>query len=83
LLQKNKFNLIVTADHGNADIMIDKNNNIVSSHTINPVWFSAINFNGKPFELNKGSFGLSNVTASIAKSLNIEPNKKWNKSIIK
>ncbi len=81
--KKNKFNLIVTADHGNADIMIDKNNNIVSSHTINPVWFSAINFNGKPFELNKGSFGLSNVTASIAKSLNIEPNKKWNKSIIK
>jgi len=81
--KKYNYNLLVTADHGNADVMIDQNNHIVTSHTNNLVWFSAINFNGKSFELNAGEFGLTNIASSICKSLNIEPNKKWEKSIIK
>ncbi len=38
--QKEKYVFIVTADHGNAEEMIDlKTNEIVTSHTINPVPF--------------------------------------------
>ncbi len=80
--KKYKTNLIVVADHGNADVMVDENGKIVSSHTANPVWFSAINFASSPFKLNEGEWDLTNVTASIATSLNIKPNKVWEKSII-
>ncbi len=35
----NFYKLILLADHGNADIMIDENNNICTTHTINKVPF--------------------------------------------
>ncbi len=81
--KKNNFNLIVIADHGNAEKMLDEKNNIVTSHTNNPVWFSAVNFNEHKFELNAGKFGLTNIAATVATSLGLEPNKVWEKSIIK
>ncbi len=31
--------LIITADHGNAELMIDENSNVITSHTTNPVPF--------------------------------------------
>jgi len=37
------YDLIVTSDHGNAEVMIDKNNNIVTSHTTNKVPFILCN----------------------------------------
>jgi len=33
------FSLIFTADHGNCDIMLDDNNNVITSHTTSPVPF--------------------------------------------
>ena len=30
-------NLLITADHGNADLMLDENHNIVTAHSTNPV----------------------------------------------
>lgn len=38
-IKEKKGTLIVTADHGNADVMLDKNGNIVTSHSTNKVPF--------------------------------------------
>ena len=42
-LNHNKTTLLITADHGNADIMFDKNNEPCKSHTKNLVPFILIN----------------------------------------
>ena len=39
--------LIITADHGNCDYMLDDQNNIITSHSINPVPFLITNKNIK------------------------------------
>jgi 2,3-bisphosphoglycerate-independent phosphoglycerate mutase len=39
LSKKLNFTLFITADHGNADMVIDDKNNPVTSHTLNPVPF--------------------------------------------
>ena len=31
--------MILTADHGNADLMLDDNGNVVTAHSLNPVPF--------------------------------------------
>ena len=36
---KKDYLLIVTADHGNAEYMLDENDNVVTSHTANKVPF--------------------------------------------
>ena len=35
--QEKKYTLLIIADHGNCDYMIDNNNNIVTSHSVSPV----------------------------------------------
>jgi len=35
--QKNGYNIILTADHGNADKMLDVNGNVFTAHSLNPV----------------------------------------------
>ena len=37
--EENFYKVIITADHGNADIMIDENNNKVTTHTVSKVPF--------------------------------------------
>lgn len=37
--EENFYKVIITADHGNADIMVDENNNIVTTHTTSKVPF--------------------------------------------
>ena len=34
---KQKYNIILTADHGNADVMTDENGNTFTAHSMNPV----------------------------------------------
>ncbi|MFV0379270.1 MAG: 2,3-bisphosphoglycerate-independent phosphoglycerate mutase [Anaerorhabdus sp.] len=78
--------LIITADHGNADEMQEKKKNPEdkakpkTSHTLNPVPFIIYN---NDVEIKDGTFGLSNVAATITKLLGLEPNKCWDESIIK
>ena len=62
---------IVTADHGNAEEMIDEKGNVVTSHTTNPVplWLVSEKFkNVKLIDDGK----LANVAPTILKLLNIE-----------
>lgn len=46
-------NLFITADHGNADKMLDENGEPFTAHTTNPVPFVAVNC-GDGVELRDG-----------------------------
>lgn len=46
--------MIVTADHGNCELMIDENGNIITSHTTNPVPFILCR---EGYELQNGKLG--------------------------
>ena len=59
--------LIVTADHGNCEEMLDENNNILTAHTTNPVPFIVTN---KNFSLENGRLG--DIAPTILDIMNIE-----------
>ena len=70
--------LIVTADHGNCEEMLDDNNNIVTSHTTNPVPFIITE---KGLKLHEGKLG--DIAPTILDLMNIEkPNEMTGESLI-
>jgi len=77
--------MIVTADHGNADEMLEKdkkgNISVRTAHSLNPVPF--IIFGKGHYEIDDGDFGLANVAPTVAKMLGITPPDCWEKSILK
>lgn len=63
--------VIIIADHGNADIMInEKTGEIMTEHTLNPVPFILINKKLKNIKLKNGI--LADVVPTLLKTLNIE-----------
>ncbi|MGL5541715.1 MAG: 2,3-bisphosphoglycerate-independent phosphoglycerate mutase [Erysipelotrichaceae bacterium] len=77
--------LILTADHGNADEMLEKAKEgkapkPKTSHTLNKVPFIVY---GADVELAEGDFGLANVAATVAKLFDLAPDANWEPSIIK
>lgn len=79
--------LLVTADHGNADEMYEKQKKADSpvkaktSHTLNKVPFIVY---GADVELKQdGDLGLSNVAATVAELLEVTADTNWNPSLIK
>lgn len=75
---------IITADHGNAEELIDEQGNPKTSHTTNKIPFALVDEteNRKKYTLAKGEFGLANVAATIADLLGVEPDEAWLPSII-
>lgn len=77
--------LVVTADHGNADEMFEKvksgSAKAKTSHTLNPVPFIIYDKHQK-HEIKEGSYGLANVTGTIATLLGISYPTAWEKSMI-
>lgn len=70
--------LVITADHGNAEYMLDENNKIVTSHTTNKV----------PFIITKSSFNLKegclgNIAPTILDLLKVEKPKEMISSLLK
>ena len=61
---------IITADHGNAELMFDENGKPVTSHTTNPVPIWLISEKYKDVKLNNGI--LANVAPTILKLLGIK-----------
>ena len=59
--------LILTADHGNCELMIDENNNIITSHTTSKVPFIICNQN---YQLKDGK--LADIAPTILKIMGIE-----------
>jgi 2,3-bisphosphoglycerate-independent phosphoglycerate mutase len=92
---KNDVLLVITADHGNADEMLekDKKGNLAprTAHSLNPVPFIVCDKSisligeGNPDEAGHGSpsIGLSNVAPTIAGLLGITPPSCWEKSLLK
>ena len=78
--------LVITADHGNADQMLekDKKGNIAvrTAHSLNPVPFIIYDKDAK-HELKDGHFGLANVAPTVATLLGVKPYSCWEESMIK
>ena len=79
--------LLVTADHGNADQMLekDKKGNIAprTAHSLNPVPFIVYDPDKRHELKDDPSFGLANVAPTVADLLGIKPYDCWEKSMLK
>ena len=62
---------IITADHGNAEEVMDKNGNKMTAHTTNPVPFILVSDKNKNVKLNKKG-SLANIAPTVLKLLGIE-----------
>lgn len=62
---------IITADHGNAEFMIDEKGNKVTSHTTNPVPLYLVSDKYKKVHLKK-NMSIANIAPTVLKLLNIE-----------
>ena len=77
--------VLITADHGNADEMLekDKKGNVAprTAHSLNEVPF--IIYSKNSYEVKDGAFGLANVAPTVAAIFGIEPYASWEESVIK
>ena len=62
---------IITADHGNAEEMIGKNGEVITSHTTNPVPVLVCSERNKNVKLIKDG-KLANIAPTVLKLLNID-----------
>lgn len=80
------YTMVITADHGNADEMLEKNKKgqieVRTAHSLNPVPFIIVDDDVK-YEISEGEFGLANVAPTIVKMFGFEAPKSWEKPIIK
>ena len=74
--------LLVIADHGNAEEMLDEKGNAKTSHTTNPVPFIIYGNNIDNIKFKNGDFGLANLASTITDLLGIEKNPVWEESMI-
>ena len=81
VVDEEKAILIVTADHGNCEEMIDSKGMPKTSHTTNKVPFVIYGNTGK-IKIKDGEFGLSNIASTVTTIFDIKPNEHWNESII-
>lgn len=72
--------MLVTADHGNADEMLEKNKKGVvavrTAHSLNPVPFIIYDKDTR-YEIKEGNYGLANVAPTVAKLMGITPPDCW------
>ena len=77
--------IMITADHGNADEMMEKNKKgnvqVRTAHSLNRVPFIIYDKNTE-YTIKEGSFGLSNVAPTVAKVLGLEAPSCWEDSMI-
>ena len=79
-VKRNDATLLVLADHGNADEMLDKKGKVKTAHSLMPVPFIVYN---RDVALKSGKYGLANVAATVADLLDFEPHPDWEESLIK
>jgi 2,3-bisphosphoglycerate-independent phosphoglycerate mutase len=77
------YMLMITADHGNADVMLEKNKKgemqVRTAHSLSPVPFAVCD---QGVTLKEGEFGLSNVAATVAELLELTPPETWKTSML-
>ena len=78
--------LLLTADHGNCDEMIDPTGRVLTNHSLNPVPFVVIGepFAGRTDVLAEGAFGLRDIAPTMVALLGLDqPAEMTGSSIIK
>lgn len=77
--------MLVTADHGNADEMLEKNKKgdvqVRTAHSLNPVPFIIYDKDVK-YTIKDGSYGLSNVAPTVVKMFGLTAPDCWQESMI-
>ena len=77
--------LVVTADHGNSDKMLEMNKKgkveVRTAHSLNPVPFIIYDKDVR-HEMKEGNYGLANVAPTIADLLGLKPFASWEESMI-
>ncbi len=80
------YTMLVTADHGNADEMLEKNKKgelqVRTAHSLNPVPFIIVDDEIK-VEMKEGAFGLANVAPTVTKLFGLEAPECWEEPVIK
>ncbi len=71
---------IITADHGNAELMFDENGKKITSHTTNPVPIYLVSENHKKIKLKKGK-SISSIAPTILKLLNLKIPESMNEPL--
>jgi 2,3-bisphosphoglycerate-independent phosphoglycerate mutase len=83
--EKYGVTLIVTADHGNADEMLEKNKKgeleLRTAHSLNKVPF-IIYDKENDYKIVGGDYGLANAAPTIAEMFGLTPPASWEKSMI-
>ena len=78
--------LVVTADHGNSDQMLEKNKKgnveVRTAHSLNPVPFIIYDKDAR-HEMKEGKFGLANVAPTVAGLMGLTPFEGWEESMLK
>lgn len=86
VVKKEGYTLIVTADHGNADEMLEKNKKgeitVRTAHSLNPVPFIIVD-DDIHYEIEDGAYGLANVAPTVVKMMGFEIPECWEKPMIK
>jgi 2,3-bisphosphoglycerate-independent phosphoglycerate mutase len=79
--------MLITADHGNADEMFEKNKKGEleprTAHSLNPVPFIVCDKSAVLKDGGENDFGLANVAATVAELMGITPNPSWETSLLK
>ncbi len=77
--------MLVTADHGNADEMLEKNKKgdvqVRTAHSLNPVPFIIYDKDVK-YTIKEGNYGLSNVAPTVVKMFGLTAPNCWQESMI-
>ena len=78
------YTLLVTADHGNADQMLETKKgktSVRTAHSLNPVPFIIYDPDNK-YEIKDGHYGLANVAPTIVTMMGLESPDCWQPSMI-
>lgn len=85
VIEEEDCTLLVTADHGNADEMLEKNKKgeiqTRTAHSLNRVPFIIFDKDTK-YEIKDGKFGLANVAPTVLKIMGIDAPDCWEDSMI-
>ena len=78
------YTVLVTADHGNADQMLETKKgktSVRTAHSLNPVPFIIWDPDTK-YEVKDGAYGLANVAPTIVKMMGLTAPDCWESSMI-
>jgi 2,3-bisphosphoglycerate-independent phosphoglycerate mutase len=74
--------VLITADHGNAEQMIDENGEPFTAHTVNPVWLVLVDDSRKGATLREGG-RLADIAPTMLKMLGLaQPKEMTGESLI-